>query len=130
MSLKDVNHFGPGMEGGVLEKKTEERVNSRKKERIPRKGFQMQMAVLASGTAGTASVVQLLLQSDRRVQPEFTFHAGNFGTVAAICRRVQGMPLEIELAASWVDILTLEKIAKGIDDKVDFLTGDSNQLST
>ena len=74
--------------------------------------------------AQTASVVQLLLQSARRVRPEFWLDDDNLEAVSIICRKVQGMPLGIELAASWVDVLTLEEIVKGIDDEIDFLAVD------
>lgn len=71
-----------------------------------------------------ASAVRLFLQSAQRSQPEFVLDDENFQLVLAICTLVQGMPLGIELAASWVDTLTLEEIKEGIEQEIEFLTAD------
>ncbi len=71
--------------------------------------------------------VQLFIQSARRVQPAFApadaaesaAHAA--AQIARICRLVQGMPLGIELAAAWLEVLSLDEIADEIARSLDFL---------
>jgi tetratricopeptide (TPR) repeat protein len=43
-------------------------------------------------------------------------------TMAAICRRLDGLPLAIELAASWADVLSLDTILAGLAQPLSFLT--------
>ena len=62
--------------------------------------------------AAEYTAVRLFLQSARRIQPEFAIRDDEDLTyLARICRTVMGMPLALELAACWVDKLTLEEIA-------------------
>jgi len=65
--------------------------------------------------------VKLFMQSAHRVRPEFEIHADNLDYLARICRLTAGMPLGIELAAGWVDVMTLEQIAAEIQKGVDIL---------
>jgi predicted ATPase len=74
---------------------------------------------------GRYSAVQLFVQSARRVRPEFMLTAENTIAVAMICRLVQGMPLGILLAASWVAILTPEEIAAQLSDSQAETPGES-----
>ena len=48
--------------------------------------------------------------------PEFTITAENSGTVAELCRRLEGIPLAIELATSWLDAFTAEQLLERLDD--------------
>ncbi len=74
--------------------------------------------------ADAYSALVLFRQSARRVQPDFELDASNLETVAAICRRVGGMPLGIELAAGWMAVLPPEDILAEIDRSLDFLETD------
>lgn len=71
--------------------------------------------------ARSASAVQLFLQSARRCRPGFDLTADNLHLITTICAQVEGMPLGIELAASWVAALTLEEIVAGIRNGIGFL---------
>jgi DNA-binding NarL/FixJ family response regulator/transcriptional regulator with XRE-family HTH domain len=71
--------------------------------------------------AADASVMQLFRFSARRGRPDFNLTEENFRQVAEICVLVGGMPLGVELAASWASMLTLNEIANGIQNSVDFL---------
>jgi non-specific serine/threonine protein kinase len=53
-----------------------------------------------------APAVRLFVERVRDVQPEFRLTAANAATVTAICRRLDGLPLALELAASWMKTLT------------------------
>ena len=63
---------------------------------------------LTKGLAGEAG--QLFLRSAQQVQPGFT-GSGQEAAIAAICRQVEGMPLALELAASWVRVMPCAEIA-------------------
>lgn len=65
--------------------------------------------------------VQLFVSSASRAQPGFELTAANVEAVLQICRQVQGMPLGIMLAASWLVMLTPEEIAGEIQQGLDFL---------
>ena len=72
--------------------------------------------------AATYTAVQLFLQSARRNRADFNLKEGDDLTyLARICRLVSGMPLAIELAAAWVDTLSLKEIAAEIQKNLDFL---------
>jgi predicted ATPase/DNA-binding SARP family transcriptional activator len=63
----------------------------------------------------------LFRQSARQVEPLFELTADNLGPVVEICRMLQGLPLGIELAAAWVNLLSPEEIAREISHSLDFL---------
>ncbi|HJS28828.1 MAG TPA: hypothetical protein VJ768_04370, partial [Anaerolineales bacterium] len=74
--------------------------------------------------AGSFSGVQLFIDRARRVQPEFTLTKENLTSVLEIGRLVQGMPLGLELAAAWVELLPPEEIRLEISHNLDFLDTD------
>jgi predicted ATPase len=63
----------------------------------------------------------LFLQHARRVQPHFELTVNNLPDLIRICRVVSGIPLAIELAASWVGYLSLADIAIEIQKGLNFL---------
>jgi predicted ATPase/DNA-binding SARP family transcriptional activator len=67
------------------------------------------------------SALQLFLLSARRVRPDFRLSRENLAPVARICEAVQGMPLGIELAAAWMELLSPEEISAEIHQSLDFL---------
>ena len=67
------------------------------------------------------SAIQLFEQSARRVKPGFVLSAENQQAVLGICRLVQGMPLGIVLAATWIEILAPHEILDEINQDLDFL---------
>jgi predicted ATPase/DNA-binding SARP family transcriptional activator len=56
------------------------------------------------------------------VQPKFEITEQNANAVVQICNRLSGMPLAIELAAARVKMMSVEEIAKRLDDRFDLLT--------
>ncbi len=60
--------------------------------------------------------VRLLDERARAALPSFVLSAANCQAVIKICRRLDGMPLAIELAASRVRALSAEQIAARLDD--------------
>lgn len=70
----------------------------------------------------TYEAVQLFIQSARRVRADFTPTAEEKSWIAQICQSVEGMPLGIELAAGWVQMLESHEIAQEINRSLDFLS--------
>ena len=72
--------------------------------------------------AAEYTAVRLFLQSAHRNQPDFEIRDHDDLTyLARICRLVSGMPLALELAASWVDMLSLDEIASELQRGMDIL---------
>jgi hypothetical protein len=80
------------------------------------------------------SAIRVLLQSEagnlfvdraRGVRPDFELTAATAEAVAEICRRLDGIPLAIELAAARVRALSAHQIAARLDDRFSILTGGS-----
>jgi predicted ATPase len=69
--------------------------------------------------------VQLFVNRAKAISPDFTLNSENGSWVAEICRRLDGMPLAIELAAARVRSLTVQEIAQRLDDRFNLLTGGS-----
>lgn len=74
-----------------------------------------------NGAVEEYSAVQLFLQSARRVKADFQLTQANQSDVVRICRLVDGIPLAIELAASWVRALSCQAIGEEIERNLDFL---------
>ncbi len=68
--------------------------------------------------------VSLFLSRARMALPQFPVTEFSARTIATICRRLDGMPLAIELAAARVRTLTVEQIAARLDDSLALLRDD------
>ena len=66
--------------------------------------------------------VRLFVDRARAVQPAFEVTSGNAPALAAICRRLDGIPLAIELAAARVRSLSVDMIAERLRDRFRLLT--------
>jgi predicted ATPase len=64
--------------------------------------------------AGNPSV-ELFVREARRARPTFALDPRNAHAVAAICARLDGLPLAIELAAAQIRLMSAETLAKSID---------------
>ena len=67
------------------------------------------------------SAVQLFAQRARQMQPDFSIRS-NAESIQIICQRVEGMPLALELAASWLRAMSCHQIAAHMEQSYDFLT--------
>lgn len=64
---------------------------------------------------------RLFMQSARRVWPDFALQSQDLDDLARICRLTEGMPLAIVLAAGWLDVLSLARVAAEIQRGLDIL---------
>lgn len=67
------------------------------------------------------SAIELFLQRARQTSQGFSAEAEDMSALVRICRLVGGLPLAIELAASWVRILSCREIAQELEKSLDFL---------
>jgi predicted ATPase/class 3 adenylate cyclase len=70
-----------------------------------------------------SEAVRLFVDRARAVQSNFELTEDNAETVVAICRRLDGLPLAIELAASRVRLLPPKAILARLDSRLTLLTG-------
>jgi len=69
--------------------------------------------------------VRLFVERARGRDPSFSLNPKNAIAVTEICRRLEGIPLAIELAAARVGALSLEQISQRLNDSLKLLTGGS-----
>ena len=67
--------------------------------------------------------VQLFLERARAIRSDFTLRKDNAQSLVEIVRRLDGIPLALELAAARLRMLTIEKIAERLNDRFRLLTG-------
>jgi predicted ATPase/DNA-binding CsgD family transcriptional regulator len=67
--------------------------------------------------------VRLFVERAHQRKPSFELTSRNGQAVAQICRRLEGIPLAIELAAGRMGVLSAEKLASRLEDFLNLLTG-------
>ena len=72
--------------------------------------------------------VSLFVERAHAVAPGFELTDANAGAVAEICRRLDGLPLAIELAAARVRLLPPQALASRLDQRFSLLTGGARDL--
>jgi predicted ATPase/DNA-binding winged helix-turn-helix (wHTH) protein len=66
--------------------------------------------------------VQLFVERARAAQSHFMLDIHNAGVIATVCRRLDGIPLAIELAAARTAALGIDELADGLNDRFQLLT--------
>jgi predicted ATPase len=72
----------------------------------------------AAAMAG-APAVRLFVELVRDVQPDFELTSENAPAVGELCRRLDGLPLALELAAAWMRLLTPEQVLARLYERLD-----------
>ncbi len=76
----------------------------------------------------TYAAVQLFVRRAGAVQPHFTLTEENGAAIATICRRLDGLPLAIELAAVHVRLFTPAALLRKLDRRLVLLAGGARDL--
>ena len=77
---------------------------------------------------GESDAVELFIVRASAAAPSFDAVAADVATIAQICRRLDGLPLAIELAAARLRALSLEQIATRLDDRFRLLRAGERTL--
>jgi predicted ATPase len=72
--------------------------------------------------------VTLFVERARASKPGFALTTENASAVAEICRRLDGLPLALELAAARIKLLSPQSILARLDDSLKLLTGGARDL--
>jgi predicted ATPase/tRNA A-37 threonylcarbamoyl transferase component Bud32 len=79
-------------------------------------------SVLSFESVRSADAIKLFVDRAQIARSSFELTSANFASVAEICRRLDGIPLAIELAAARVKILSIEQILTKLDDRFKLLS--------
>jgi len=93
--------------------------------RIPSLSVPDPLRVFDRSALESFEAVRLFVERAAEVAPGFVLTEQNAPAVVQICRRLDGIPLAIELAASRVRVLTPDQIAARLDDRFRLLAGGS-----
>jgi non-specific serine/threonine protein kinase len=69
------------------------------------------------------SAVRLLVERVRLSLPDYQVSGKNGAALVRICRRLDGIPLALELAAARLNVLTADQVAERLEHAFHFLTG-------
>lgn len=75
-----------------------------------------------------ADAVRLFLARARAVEPAFALTDENAAAVAAVCRRLDGLPLALELAAVWTRLLPPDELERRLAGALDLLVEGARDL--
>src|SRR5262249_52268090 len=75
------------------------------------------------GALSACEAVRLFSDRARAVKADFAVDVGNAEAVSQVCRRLDGVPLAIELAAARVTAMNPAELARRLDRRFRLLTG-------
>jgi predicted ATPase/DNA-binding NarL/FixJ family response regulator len=90
---------------------------------LPPRGAEPALADVAA-----AAAVRLFVARAQAARPDFVLTEQNAGAVAAVCQRLDGLPLAVELAASRMTHLSPASLLDRLDQRLPLLTGGSHDL--
>lgn len=77
----------------------------------------------SAGDLARYGAVRLFVERARLKLPAFELTSRNARAVAEVCRRLEGVPLAIELASARVSALAVEQVARRLEDSLKLLSG-------
>ena len=93
--------------------------------RVPSLALPGAQAAATPDSLTRCEAARLFVERAQAAQPRFALTASNAPAVAALCRRLDGIPLALELAAARVRMLPVEQIVARLDDRFRLLVGGS-----
>lgn len=95
---------------------------------IPALGVDPDASRATDGTAGDGEATRLFYDRAAMVLPTYPLVGGDGPTVDALCQRLGGLPLAIELAATWIRVLSAGDLLTEITRNLDLLSSDNPTL--
>ena len=86
------------------------------------------LSLVAGASLERSPAVRLFEERAREVSPGFEVHAGNEAAVAEICRRLDGLPLAIELAAAKIKLFSPKALLDRLELRLPLLSGGARDL--
>jgi predicted ATPase/DNA-binding XRE family transcriptional regulator len=83
---------------------------------------------MSRASPGEYSAVQLFLARIQDVKPGFALDGDNAESIVEICRRLDGLPLALELAAVRIKLLTPQALLQRLERRLPLLTGGPRDL--
>lgn len=83
---------------------------------------------VAEESVGSYAAVRLFVERARAVQPDFVLDAKNAAAIADICRRLDGLPLALELAAARIRLLPPAALLERLERRLPLLKGGARDL--
>jgi predicted ATPase/DNA-binding XRE family transcriptional regulator len=74
------------------------------------------------------SAAALFIQRARQTRQDFQVTTPDVPGIKQVCQLVEGSPLGLELAATWVRLMSVQEIASEIERSMDFLTSSARDL--
>ena len=93
--------------------------------RMPSLGFPEQIEGISAARALEFGAVRLFVERATAIMPGFALGEDNASAVAAICKRLDGVALAIELAVPRLKMLKVQELAERLDERFKLLTGGS-----
>ena len=90
--------------------------------RVPSLEFPSIEDIFTIDQLSAMEAVKLFLERAAVALPDFTIDSQNGSTISQICRRLDGIPLAIELAAARTNMLSCQQILTRLDDRFHLLT--------
>ncbi len=87
-----------------------------------------QASVQTAASLSKYGAIALFTQRAAAVKPDFIMTADNASSIVEICYKLDGLPLAIELAASYIRLFTPDKLCERLDDRLGTLTGGASNL--
>ncbi|HWZ89706.1 MAG TPA: hypothetical protein VNW92_12670, partial [Polyangiaceae bacterium] len=89
--------------------------------RLPTLSFPLESGPLSALEALSFSAVELFVERATAGRDDFELRDADAQIVADLCRRLDGIPLAIELAAARVDAMSLRELIAGLDDRLQLI---------
>ncbi len=107
-----------------------ERLLLRGEQLFPLHGLEIaQTEIPADEAVVSSAAAHLFLNICKRSDPDFNLLKGEAENLLHICRLVEGMPLGLELAASWAGLLPLSEIGAEIEQSLQMLTSEHHDVA-
>jgi predicted ATPase/DNA-binding NarL/FixJ family response regulator len=112
----------------LLTSRTRLRISGEREHAVPPLELPAPAAATVVQDVAKSGAVQLFVERAQAVQEDFALTPENAPVVAEICRRLDGLPLAIELAAVRVKVLSPSALLERLDHRLPLLSGGGRDL--